>query len=223
MAKVGALRTTFALIAVGFVTGCGSGVSSEQADPGYRSHEPAPLDRVSNRGAPFSSLLPRDEQALSRMRGGVGVPERISAQDVSILGTRGDRSFYRLSEHCYGSGSASPTNSVFGQIQCVPAFPSRVRPVLDETVYGGTAGPDERPQPETLTIYRSEGIAADGVAKVAFVDADGQVVAETPVVENIFSFERAPAGTGLRLVAYDATGEVVFSMPNFPVLGATRR
>jgi hypothetical protein len=116
------VRITVALIAVALFTGCGSGVSSEQADPSYQSTEPAPLDRVSNRGTPFSSLLPRDEQSLSRMRGGVGVPERISAEDASILGTRGDRSFYRLSDHCYGSGPASPTNYVFGEIQVHPAF-----------------------------------------------------------------------------------------------------
>jgi hypothetical protein len=208
------VRITVALIAVALFTGCGSGVSSEQADPGYQSNEPAPLDRVSNRGTPFSSLLPRDEQALSRMRGGVGVPERISAEDVSILGTRGDRSFYRLSDHCYGSGPASPTNHVFGQVQCAPAFPSRVRPVLDQTVYGSTAGPDERPQPHTMTVHMSQGIAADGVAKIALVDADGHVVAETPVLDNIYRFERVPAGNATKVVAYSATGEVVFSMPD---------
>jgi hypothetical protein len=211
---VGAVRITVALIAVALFTGCGSGVSNEQADPGYQSNEPARLDRVSNQGTPFSTLLPRDEQALSRMRGGVGVPERISAEDVSILGTRGDQSFYRLSGHCYASGPASPTNHVFGQIQCVPAFPSRVRPVLDQTVYGSTAGPGERPQRHTMTVHTSQGIAADGVAKIALVDADGHVVAETSVLENIYRFERVPAGNATKVVAYSATGEVVFSMPD---------
>ena len=212
--RFGALRTTVALIAVTFVTGCGSGVSSEQAGSGYQSNEPAPLDRVSTRGTPFSSLLPRDEQALSRMRGGVGVPESISAEDVSILGTRGDRSFYRLSEHCYGSGPASPTNYVFGELQCTPAFPSPARPILDGTVFGSSAGPDERPQPRTMTVHASHGIAADGVAKVALLNADGQVVAETAVRDNIYRFDRVPAGNATKVVAYSATGEVVFSMPD---------
>lgn len=207
---------TFALIAVALVAGCGSGGSNDPAATGSKSSEPAPLDCVSNRGTPFSSLLPSDEQALSRMRGGVGVPESISVGDVSILVTRGDRSFYRLSEHCYGSGRASPTNHVFEQISCVPAFPSRNRPVLDATVYGSTAGPDERPQRETMTVHRSEGIAADGVAKVALVDADGQVVAETPVVDNLYDFGSVPPGNAVRVVAYDATGEVVFFQPPRP-------
>lgn len=208
------MRVTVALIAVALLTGCGSGVSSEQADPGHQSNEPASLDRVSNRGTPFSSLLPRDEQALSRMRGGVGVPESISVDDFSILGTRGDRSFYRLSDHCYGSGPASPTNYVLGEIQCSPAFPSRGRPVLDSTVFGSTAGPGERPQRQTMTVHASQGIAADGVAKIALVDPNGHVVAETPVLDNIYRFERVPAGNVTRVLAYSATGEVVFSTPD---------
>jgi hypothetical protein len=206
------VRITVALIAVALFTGCGSGVSSEQADPGYQSNEPAPLDRVSNRGTPFSSLLPRDEQALSRMRGGVAVPENISV--VSILATRGDRSFYRLGDNCYGTGPASPTKHVFGAISCTDSFPSAERPVFDFTVFGSTAGPDERPQPQTMTVHTSQGIAADGVAKVALVDADGHVVAETPVLDNIYRFDRVPAGNVTRVVAYSATGEVVFSMPD---------
>jgi hypothetical protein len=208
------VRITVAVIAIALFSGCGSGVSSEQADPRYQSNEPAPLDRVSNRGTPFSSLLPRDEQALSRMRGGVGVPERISADDFSILGTRGDRSFYRLSDHCYASGPASPTNYVFGQVACVPAFPSRARPVLDQTVYGSTAGPGERPQRHTMNVHSSHGIAVDGVAKIALVDADGHVVAETRVLDNIYRFERVPAGNATKVVAYTASDEVVFSMPD---------
>jgi hypothetical protein len=147
------------------------------------------------------------------MRGGVGVPESISVEHISILGTRGDRSFYRLSDHCYGSGPASPTNHVFGQISCTPAFPSPAVPVQDGTVFGSSAGPDERPQPRTMTVHASHGIAADGVAKVALVDADGQVVAETAVRDNIYSFDRVPAGNVTKVVAYGTTGEVVFSQP----------
>lgn len=216
------MRITVALIAVAFITGCGSGVSSEQAGSGYQLNEPAPLDRVSNRGTPFSSLLPRDEQALSRMEQGQS-SQGIAVEDIAILGTRGDQSFYRLSDHCYGSGPASPTNHVFGLILCAPAFPSRAQPILDQTVYGSTAGPtvygstagpDERPQPRAMTVYTSQGIAADGVAKIALVDANGHVVAETSVLNNIYRFERVPAGNATKVVAYNATGEVVFPTPD---------
>jgi hypothetical protein len=225
------VRITVALIAVAFITGCGSGVSSEQADSGYQLNEPAPLDRVSNRGTPFSSLLPRDEQALSRMEQGQS-SQGIAVEDIAILGTRGDQSFYRLSDHCYGSGPASPTIHVFGLILCAPAFPSRAQPILDQTVYGSTAGPtvygstagptvygstagpDERPQPRAMTVYTSQGIAADGVAKIALVDANGHVVAETSVLNNIYRLERIPAGNATKVVAYNATGEVVFPTPD---------
>jgi hypothetical protein len=207
------LRITVVLTAIALATGCGSGASIEQADPSTPSNEPAPLDRVSNRGTPFSSSLgPRDEFALTRMARGVG-GGGISVDDISSLATRGDRSFYRLSDHCYGLGAASPTKHVFGAIHRVPKFPSPESPVLDFTVFGSSAGPDERPQPKNMTVHASEGIAADGVAKVAFLDADGQVVAETPVIDNIYRFDPAPAGSALKLVAYDATGEVVFSTP----------
>jgi hypothetical protein len=216
------VRITVALIAVAFITGCGSGVSSEQADSGYQLNEPAPLDRVSNRGTPFSSLLPRDEQALSRMEQGQS-SQGIAVEDIAILGTRGDQSFYRLSDDCYGSGPASPTIHVFGLILCAPAFPSRAQPILDQTVYGSTAGPtvygstagpDERPQPRAMTVYTSQGIAADGVAKIALVDANGHVVAETSVLNNIYRLERIPAGNATKVVAYNATGEVVFPTPD---------
>jgi hypothetical protein len=209
---VHSLRITVGLIAIVLATGCGSGASSEQADPGFPSNEPAPLDRVSNRGSPFSSVLPGDERGLTRMARGVG-GGGISADNISILGTRGDRSFYRLGDHCYGLGPASPTNHVFGAMGCVPKFPSPEVPVLDFTVFGSSVGPDERPRPQTMTVHASEGIAADGVAKIAFLDAGGQVVADTPVIDNIYRFDPAPAGTALKLVAYDATGEVVFSQP----------
>ncbi|HEU6446091.1 MAG TPA: hypothetical protein VFL61_13640 [Gaiellaceae bacterium] len=46
------------------------------------------------------------------------------------------------------------------------------------------------------------------------MDADGHVVAETTVLDNIYRFERVPAGNATRVVAYSATGEVVFSMPD---------
>jgi hypothetical protein len=146
------------------------------------------------------------------MARGVG-GDGISVHDISILATRGDTSFYRVSNHCYGLGPASPTNRTFGAIQCVPKFPSPEVPILDFTVYGSSVGPDERPQPQTMFVRASEGIAADGVTKVGFVDTGGQVIAHTSVSANAYRFESAPAGTALKLVAYDATGEIVFATP----------
>jgi hypothetical protein len=52
-----ALRITVAVLAIALATGCGSGASSEQANPSFSSNEPAPLDRVGNRGTPFSASV----------------------------------------------------------------------------------------------------------------------------------------------------------------------
>lgn len=133
-------------------------------------------------------------------------------EDISLLATRGDRAYYRIGGECYAVGRAASAKFAPGAIACSPQFPTG-RPILDFTVFGSTAGPNERPQPQNRTVRTSEGIAADGVAKVAFVDPDGQVVAETPVLDNVYTFDPAPGGNALKLVAYSATGEVVFSQP----------
>jgi hypothetical protein len=202
------LRITVAVVAIALATGCGSGASSEQANPSFSSNEPAPLDRVSNRGTPFSA--PVDDRLADRLQAtGMGR----ALEDISLLATRGDRAYYRMGGECYAVGRASSATFAPGAISCSPQFPSPASPILDFTVFGSTAGPDERPQPQNMTVHASQGIAADGVAKVAFVDPDGQVIAEAPVLGNVYRFDRAPAGNATKLVAYSATGEVVFSQP----------
>lgn len=199
------LRRIAVVLVVALAAGCGSAASTEQTD--IKSSDAASLDRVSNRGTPFKvSLTGREEEVLSRMTRAAGPIE-----GVSILATRGDRAFYRLSDHCYGVG---PINRIFGAVSCVPRFPSAEVPVLDFTVFGSTVGPDERPNPETLTVHASQGVAADGVAKVALLDAGGHVVAVTSVADNVYRFDPVPAGNATKVVAYDTRGEVVFSQPH---------
>lgn len=203
------MRLTFAVIAIALATaGCGSGTSSEQANPSFSSDEPAPLDRVSNRGTPFSA--PVDHRLVDQLQ---ATKMGRALEDIFLLATRGDRAYYRMGAECYAVGRASSATFAPGNISCLPQFPSPARPIVDFTVFGSTAGPDERPQPQNMTVHTSQGVAADGVAKVALVDPDGQVVAETPVLDNVYSFDPAPAGKATKLVAYSATGEVVFSQP----------
>jgi hypothetical protein len=132
---------------------------------------------------------------------------------TSLLATRGDRAYYRVSEGCYGVGPARPNSYTLGAVQCPrsPQFPSADLPILDLTTFGGKGSGDERPTTLTLTVWRSEGIAADGVAKVAWLDADGRAVAETAVTENVYQFDPVPPGEAQSLVAYSASGEIVFS------------
>jgi hypothetical protein len=192
------------LLALG--TSCGS-ITASQEDASTPSGEPPRLDRVSNRGK-LSSPLPGDNRALERMR-----EKGMAAGATSVLATRGDRAYYRVSEGCYGVGPAQPSSYTLGAVHCPrsPQFPSAELPILDLTTFGGKGSSDERPTTRTLTVWRSEGIAADGVAKVAWLDADGRAVAETVVAENVYQFDPVPPGEAESLVAYSATGEVVFS------------
>jgi len=67
------------------------------------------------------------------------------------------------------------------------------------------------PGHEVLTFPgQLQGIAADGVASVQFVDADGNVLDSTPVTDNLFA---SPTRIGLGVAAYveglDANGNVL--------------
>lgn len=64
---------------------------------------------------------------------------------------------------------------------------------------------------KALTFPRTlEGVAADGVAKVAFVDANGTVLDSTPVVGNLFESDvTVPQGAAAYLETFDAQGNVV--------------
>jgi hypothetical protein len=89
---------------------------------------------------------------------------------------------------CYAVGDAHPVAAGrqqpaarLGQILCVPDFPSASRPILDFTViHGGSSAAGDR-------VWRSEGIAADGVRSIAFQTPDGRTLGATPVIGNIYS------------------------------------
>jgi hypothetical protein len=127
---------------------------------------------------------------------------------VSLLATRVGRSYYRIEnssgQACYAAGPVVHTSYVLGQIQCAADFPSATRPLLDFTVvHGGTANPSAD------RVWRSEGIAADGVADVAFLTPSGHLVGVSPVVHNVYSLQSLPAGKVSALVARDAQRSVL--------------
>ncbi len=95
-----------------------------------------------------------------------------------------------------------------GQILCVPDFPSASRPLLDFTVIHG--GRSDVTQDR---VWRSEGIAADGVHEVAFRTPDGRTVGATPVVQNIYSVASVPSERVTDLIAKDAKGSVIAKLP----------
>ena len=194
-----------ALAALAFA-GCGSaepeGQSAQQPPP-----DPVALNRVSNLGKPYRDTLPRDEFVLRRL-----AEDGREIGRILIMGRRGGRAFYRIDAECFATGPAVPTTQSFTQIGCVPQFPSAVHPILDFTVFHNPGASGER-RPTRLIVYRSAGFAADGVARIAFVDEAGEVVAETPVVGNTYSFAPPPPGEDLRMVAFSATGERIFEQP----------
>ena len=55
-----------------------------------------------------------------------------------------------------------------------------------------------------------EGVAADDVAKVAFVDSNGNVLDSTPVIGNLFASDvRLPQGAPAYLETFDAQGNML--------------
>jgi len=77
--------------------------------------------------------------------------------------------------------------------------------VLDLSIYESTSHTER-----ALTLFRAEGVTADGVADVDFIAADGSTLAHAVVVANIYSINAPPAGQVRGLIAHDATGRVVF-------------
>jgi hypothetical protein len=168
----------------------------------------ASLGRMSTRavGAPVS-LTSADKRFLASFA--QGGAELTSA---TPLVTRGARTAYQVANTagsvCYAVGSAAPaaTGNVLGQVGCVPSFPSASSPLVDFSVVdGGTSssGPAH--------VYRTEGIAADGVASVGYRTGDGRIVGVTPVVSNVYESSSVPPDAVEQLVALDATGNVIWS------------
>ena len=59
-----------------------------------------------------------------------------------------------------------------------------------------------------------DGVAADGVATVEALDANGNVLASTPVVNNLFvSGDQLPAGSVTTIETLDANGNVLSTQP----------
>jgi len=164
------------------------------------------LNRVSSSNyGPALPLLPMDVRALARF-----TESGQSLHDVSLIGTRGGQAYYRIENSsggaCYAVGPVHATQYRLGQILCSDDFPSASKPVLDFTVVHGGSADVTRDR-----VWRSEGIAADGVASIAFRTPEGRTVGATPVIDNIYSVRSVPTERVTTLVAKDASGSVIHS------------
>ena len=134
---------------------------------------------------------------------------KLGIASLQLIGTRGDRAFYRGTDAdnhpCLGAGDAADLGTV-GFTLC-----SRdERPlVASEPVI---VVPDvEQKEGSGWQLMRVDGFAADSVARVTVTDGTGTVVAETPVVNNVFSIVPTGAVEPGTVKAYDRSGKLVFS------------
>jgi hypothetical protein len=205
MSRVAAVVIATSVLAAAVVGGWALGVgrpgSAVAADPNPM------LGRVSVPSGQALTLSASDQKQIQELNAESG--QHVTS--VAFLLTRNGRSFYRAQNEpgnaCYAVGPATPATSTLGiwslgQIDCKPDFPSATDPVLDFTVLHGSG-----------TVWRSEGVAADGVVDVALQMSDGSLASVTPVVDNVYSLPDIPSASVDALVARDAAGNVVWSEP----------
>lgn len=133
--------------------------------------------------------------------------------EIRRLGERAGVAFYvapsRSGGRCFSTGSASgPTPKLNYFVGCqrssADAFPSAKEPILD-------LSPMKTPNPrEVVYVQRLVGFAADGVARVGFVDIGG-TVHSTPVVDNIYATDWSTTDVpATAIIALDKEGGVLY-------------
>jgi hypothetical protein len=130
---------------------------------------------------------------------------RAGVGHVSLLATQGTRALYRLQANagpCVGAGPAD-TPGKLGSVDCPRGpFPTAEQPVLDLSVYEATSH-----ESHEVSLYRAEGVAADGVVTIAFLRPNGTVALKVPVHANVYEAGSIPPGPVASVVAYDAAGK----------------
>jgi len=162
---------------------------------------------ASERGA--LARLSNEGSAVSLQRGDLA--RRLGVRHASLLAVRGARAFYRVDAKggpCVAAGSAAEPGEL-GTVDCPRGpFPTAELPVIDLSVYEATSR-DRR----EVSLYRAEGIAADGVAAIAFLRPGGRVALRVPVTGNVFSASSVPPGLIAGIVALDAAGKELWRSP----------
>jgi hypothetical protein len=135
---------------------------------------------------------------------------KLGIASLELIGTREGRAFYRGTDSenhpCLGVGDASALGTV-GFTLC--SRDERPLTASDPVI----AVPDVQKTAESAgwQLIRFDGFAADSVARVAATDSAGVVVAQAPVVNNVFSIVPAAAVESGAIKAYDRGGNLVFS------------
>jgi hypothetical protein len=155
--------------------------------------------RISNGGRPLNDVR--------------GLPVRTAKiRAGNLLATRGPRALYVLERAnaapCYGVGPAADLGNVDATTCTRGAFPTGAHPVLDFSVYEGT-----KRDARELSLYRVEGIAADGVAQVEFLRPNGEVALSVPVSQNVYATTAVPRGPIKGFAAVDKAGKRIWRSP----------
>jgi hypothetical protein len=109
---------------------------------------------------------------------------------------------------CIGSGSAVDLGEI-AAVECPDGpFPTAQLPVVDLSVYESTS--HERHE---VSLFRIEGVAADGVAAVAFLRPNGRVAVTVPVRGNVFAATSVPTGPIAGFAALGKDGAEVWRSP----------
>ena len=151
-----------------------------------------------------------NEGRIVALRGGA-LTRALGTRQASLLAVRGTRAYYRVDGKdgpCLAAGPAGDPGQV-GTIQCPRgSFPSADRPVVDLSVYESTSHVRGE-----MSLYRVAGVAADGVAAVAFLRPDGSVALRVPVSGNVFASNSVPVGPIAGVVALDSGGKQLWRSP----------
>jgi hypothetical protein len=162
----------------------------------------ADLLGFSNAGTPVpTSSIPFDEATkLTQAEQELQFPDQ-----VSNLGTLDGITFYATKnaagDDCFAlSGNVKAIWCLFDQ----QPFPSVERPIM-----GLPIGQNDQ-------LGQLVGFAADGVARVDLLDSTGAVVASAPVSGNIYDATFATGPQLASVVAYDASGNAVYTQTLLP-------
>lgn len=122
-----------------------------------------------------------------------------------LMAERAGAAFYRLDGSngvCFGVGPQPAFSQArrLGALVCANRAAAAATRTVDLSTYETRVGSD------AVRLLRVAGVAADDVASVGFVDAQGANVLRTPVRDNVYAADDPPGRPVAAVVAYDAAG-----------------
>jgi hypothetical protein len=174
-------------------------------------HEPDPPQaKMSNAGSPLQRA-DLDERSIA------GLAEAGVSGQLRELATRAGRRFIvapaaAAGRLCFMTAQSAKKVSL-DFVACQGAsgqFPSAREPLADFSPR--FSNDPQNPSDEVLRVLRLTGFAADGVAQVSLIAVDGSVES-VPVRGNVYFSDRVSAGPHKAIVALDAAGNVLETIP----------